>query len=126
MNHTCDVLIGTCIDFRFQEYINRWISENFPPKSFDRVAIAGGVKDLEFTVSQVEIAHRLHHIKKVVFINHEDCGAYGEENIPDKEAELLRHNEDLQTIADRVRSDLPSLAVETYYLHLNGTFEVVK
>ena len=59
-------------------------------------------------------------------INHADCGAYGEENIPDKETEFLRHNEDLQTIANRVRSDLPNLKVETYYLHLDGTFEVVK
>lgn len=34
-DHRCKALIVTCIDFRFQEYINNWVSENFPVRSFD-------------------------------------------------------------------------------------------
>jgi len=40
-NHGCEVMVVTCIDFRLQEVINNWIAQNFAPKSFDRVALAG-------------------------------------------------------------------------------------
>lgn len=117
MDHSCEAVIVTCIDFRFQEYINNWISENFHPKSFDRVAIAGGVFDFDYVAKQIEISKRLHHIKKVVLINHEDCGAYGEAGTAEK------HSADLKNATGKIKQQYPDLSVETYYLHLDGTFE---
>lgn len=116
-DHNCEAVIVTCIDFRFQQYINEWISNNFEPRSFDRVAVAGGVKNQEGILKQVEISKRLHHIKKVVLINHEDCGAYGETDTAEK------HAEDLKNAAVKIKNQYPDLEVETYYLHLDGTFE---
>lgn len=118
-NHACEAIIVTCIDFRFQEYINKWISENFAPKTYDRVAIAGGVFDSAYILKQVETSKRLHHIKKVVFINHEDCGAYGEAGTPEK------HAEDLKNASSKIKEQYPGLEVNTYYLCLDGTFEPV-
>ncbi len=118
-DHGCEAVIVTCIDFRFQEYINSWISENFAPKSFDRVAIAGGVFDLEYILKQIEISKRLHHIKKVVLINHEDCGAYGELGTAEK------HSEDLKNAAAKIKEKYADLEVETYYLHLDSAFELI-
>ncbi len=118
-DHTAQALIATCIDFRLQEAINNWIAQNFAPKTFDRVALGGGVKNLETILGQIEIAHRLHHIKKVVLINHEDCGAYGAESTPEK------HTQDLREAKAKVKQTYPDLEVETYYLHLDGTFEPV-
>ena len=117
--HTAQVLIATCIDFRLQEVLNKWISEHFPAKTFDRVALAGGVKNLDVVLGQVDIAHRLHHIKKVVLINHEDCGAYGEAGTPQK------HAEDLKAAKAKVNEVYPDLEIDSYYLHLDGTFEPV-
>lgn len=45
--HSCDAIIITCIDYRLQEYINNWVSEKFQLKTFDRVALGGGVKNKE-------------------------------------------------------------------------------
>ncbi len=118
-DHNCEAIIITCIDFRFQEFINKWVSENFSPRSFDRVAIAGGVFDFDYVLKQVGISKRLHHINKVVLINHEDCGAYGETGTPEK------HAEDLKNAAAKIKAQYPDLEVETYYLHLNGTFESI-
>lgn len=115
-DHGCEAVVVTCIDFRFQEFINNWIAQNFAPKTFDRVAIAGGVFDFDYISKQVEISKRLHHIKKVVLINHEDCGAYGETGTPEKHAEDLNH------AAAKITEQYPDLEVETYYLHLDGTF----
>lgn len=116
-DHSCDAVVVTCIDFRFQEYITNWIKENFPSQEHDRVALAGGVFGLETVLKQVEISNKLHHIRRVIFINHEDCGAYGEEGTYEK------HVADLQNAASKVKEQFSKLEVETYYLRLDGTFE---
>lgn len=118
-DHDCEAVIVTCIDFRFQEYINNWISENFSPKSFDRVAIAGGVFDFDYISKQVDISKRLHSIKKVILINHEDCGAYGEAGTEEK------HAEDLKKAATLIKQQFPDLEVQTHFLLLNGTFKLI-
>lgn len=116
-NHKAESIIVTCIDFRLQEAINNWIAQNFAPKTFDRVSLAGGVKNLDQILTQIEIAKRLHHIKKVVLINHEDCGAYGEEGAEEK------HAQDLRDAKSKIKEQFPDLEVETYYLKLEGTFQ---
>ncbi|MBI2019737.1 hypothetical protein HYS95_03680 [Candidatus Daviesbacteria bacterium] len=118
-DHSCEAVVITCIDFRFQEYINNWIAGKFSPKTFDRVAWAGGIKDSEGILKQIEISKRLHHIKKAVLINHEDCGAYGETGTAQK------HAEDLKNASVKIKEQYPDLEVETYYLHLDGTFELI-
>lgn len=118
-DHHCEAVVVTCIDFRFQEYINKWIAEKFTPRSFDRVAIAGGVFDLDYVLKQVEISKRLHCINKVVLINHEDCGAYGEAGTAEK------HAQDLKNTASKITEQYPDIEVETYYLRLDGTFEKI-
>lgn len=117
MDHNAEGIVVTCIDYRLQEYINKWISEHFQPKTYDRVALGGGVKNLETILSQIDMSVMLHHIKKVVLINHEGCGAYGEESTPQK------HAEDLRKAKEKIKEFHPDLEVETYYLHLDGTFE---
>lgn len=116
-DHHCEAIVVTCIDFRLQETIIKWLSENFQPKTYDRVALAGGVKDLNTVLGQIDIAVRLHHIKKVVIINHEDCGAYG------PEGRIDHHVRDLKQVKKQISEQFPNLEVETYYLHLDGTFE---
>lgn len=116
-DHTAEAIMVTCIDFRLQEAINNWIAQNFSPNTFDRVALAGGVKNLMTIMNQIGIAVRLHHIKKAVLVNHEDCGAYGEAGTSQK------HAEDLRNASIKIKEQYPNLGVETFYLHLDGTFD---
>ena len=78
--HFCDSAVITCIDFRFQKYINDWIAEFLKGKTHDRISIAGSSKNLDFILSQIDISVHLHDIKKVIVIHHEGCGAYGQES----------------------------------------------
>ncbi len=117
--HKCSALVATCIDFRFQNYIDDFIKKKFGNKNHDRVAIAGGVKNLDFVLVQIEISKRLHDIKEVILINHEDCGAYGQAGIKEK------HEEDLRAASEKIKSEVLGVEVETYYLHLDGTFEKI-
>lgn len=115
--HGCGAIIITCIDYRFQEYINKWIGENFLPGTYDRGAFAGAAKSLDTIVEQVGISSKLHHTKKVVLINHEDCGAYG------KEGRIDQHIKDLKKARQRITKQYPIFEIDTFYLKLDGTFE---
>lgn len=118
-NHSAEAIVITCIDYRFQEYIHNWLDKNFEAKTYDRGAFAGAAKSLEIILSQIEVAYKLHHIKKVILINHEDCGAYG------NKGHLDHHVRDLHHAAKTIKEHFPKLEIETYYLHLNGTFESI-
>ena len=116
---TTEAIIVHCIDFRLQKYLNHWLDENVGVEKYDRVSLAGGVFDFETVFKQVEIAERLHEIKKAVFVNHEDCGAYGEAGSRE------RHAADLRAAREKLAERYPNLSVELFYLKLNGDFEKV-
>lgn len=113
----CETLVVHCIDYRLQEFLNKWLAINLPTQSYDRVAIAGGVNDVFYVIRQVDVAVRLHSIERVIFINHEDCGAYGDTG----NYEL--HKADLEGAKRKIKALFPALNVKTYYLHLDGEFE---
>jgi carbonic anhydrase len=118
-NLECQTLIVHCMDFRIQKNINDWLQRRFGLSDYDRVSLAGGVLDLESVLKQVQICERVHGIRRVVFVNHEDCRAYGEAGNPD------RHAADLREAEKRIKEVLPEFEVELYYLHLTGIFERV-
>jgi carbonic anhydrase len=114
-----DAVVVHCIDFRLQKYLDPWLQKRFGYENYNRVALAGGVFDFDTISKQVEISNRLHKIKKVVLINHEDCGAYGIAGT------FERHKQDLMKARHKISTQFPNLDVEMYYLLLDGTFEQV-
>lgn len=117
--HIAEAIVITCIDYRFQEYIHNFLEKNFQPKTYDRGAFAGAAKSLNTILSQIEVASRLHHIKKAVIINHEDCGAYGTQGHKD------HHVKDLNHVKKEIQVKFPNLEVALYYLRLDGIFEPI-
>lgn len=113
--HICQSIVVSCIDFRLRKYLRRWTSNNLQG-GFDRVAVAGGVKNLPFILDQISISVKLHHIKDVYLINHEDCGAYGEIGTFEK------HTEELRNAKKIISEKFPNLKIYSYILHLDGTF----
>lgn len=116
-SHSADAIIISCIDFRFQKFIRKWIDKNLKNKTFDYVGFAGATKDLETAMKQIDIAVRLHNIKRVILMHHEDCGAYGAEST------YNRHKEDLLKAKEEIIKKYPTLNVDLFYLKLNGEFE---
>jgi hypothetical protein len=113
----CEAVVVHCIDFRLQHFLNDWLTDRFGHRNYDRIAVAGAIKNLDLAADQVEISHRLNKVRKAILINHEDCRAYGAEGTRG------RHMHDLAEAEARVEARFPDLDVETYYLHLDGTFE---
>lgn len=118
--HSCDAIVVSCIDFRFQKYIRKWLDKKMVDKTFDYVGFAGGTKDLITVLKQIAISVRLHAIKEVILIHHEDCGAYGAEGSPEK------HRHDLLKAKQAILQQYPDLHVKLYYLHLDGIFEEIQ
>ena len=117
--HITDSIVVHCIDFRFQEYLDGWLSENLGHGNYDRVSYAGSVLDFDTVFEQIKISERLHEIKQVILINHEDCGAYGAEGTYE------RHQKDLLAAKEKVLGSFPHLNVSLLYLRLDGRFEKV-
>jgi carbonic anhydrase len=116
--HTCEAVVVHCIDFRLQHYLNDWLTKHFGIRNYDRISWAGGVREFAIIQGQIEMSRRLHNVKKVILINHEDCGAYGEMGTKE------RHMSDLAYAEHAIQSSL-HLDVEKYYLHLDGEFEKI-
>jgi carbonic anhydrase len=115
MVHTCEAVVVHCIDFRLQHFLNEWLEKRFGKQNYDRISWAGGVREFAIVKTQIQMSQQLHNVKKIILINHEDCGAYGATGTKE------RHVSDLAYAAEAVKSLY--LEVEKYYLHLNGEFE---
>ena len=115
-SHNCRAIVVGCMDFRLRTGIRKWTSKL--EGGFDRLAIAGGVKNLPFVLEQVELSYKLHHICEVYLINHEDCGAYGEEGT------LKKHRQDLSFAKKIIGQKFPKLKITTLFQKLNG--DIVK
>ncbi len=114
--HECNAIVISCMDFRLRKYLRAWASSTLDTGGYDRVAIAGGVKNLGVIVDQVSLSAQLHNINEVYLINHEDCGAYG------AEGSFEKHKEDLLFAQTIIEQKFPDMKIIPLYLKLNGEF----
>lgn len=102
-SHDAEVLLVTCIDFRFIQKVMKHIDCAGLTGKFDYVIIAGAelgpVVDFpqdpkphwqKFFLDHLALSKRLHNIKRVLVLGHRDCGAY-------REFELLPKDPDPHT-----------------------------
>lgn len=115
----CDALVVHCMDYRLQKFLQPWITVRFGYDNFDIVALAGSVHDYEMVLKYVQLGVQIHSIETVCLINHEDCRAYGQAGT------YKRHKHDLMDSQAKINALFPKLKVETFYLHLDGTFELI-
>jgi len=77
-------------------------------------------RDSDFILEQLDTVHRLHGIQQIYLINHEDCGAYGPEDIPDSAEELEVHRRDLLAARRLVEQNFPEVEVLPHFMWLDG------
>ena len=119
MSHNCNNFLLTCIDFRFHKAVYEWLEKQGMLKDYDLVCLAGSQKsfldeDTQPTAfKQLDISSRLHNVKRVILIAHQDCGAYGgSKAFASLDEELKRYADDL-TLAERlIKEKFPSFEVK--------------
>lgn len=133
--HHCRACIVFCMDFRLNGALTAFLSEHKLDKDgADVIRVAGAAKSLarpndprdrDFLMQQVAASGRLHNTRQVYLINHEDCGAYGEEKVPDSDAELAVHGRDLRAGRALLQERFPAIEVLTYFMRLEGRAEPI-
>lgn len=136
MTHRCSTLLISCIDFRFQQAIDKWIRDQGLENEIDRVSIAGAAKSLarpshprdrEFILEQIEISLKLHKIKKVILLHHEDCGAYGgSAPFSSSDDETQCHGQSMTAAKRLIQSRFPSLDIDMGYGRFSNGSPVIQ
>ena len=128
--HQCRACLVYCMDFRLHEPLANFLADQkLDGDGADIIRVAGGVKSLaqpkedrdrEFLLGQLKVAYELHGVRQFYLINHEDCGAYGLENVVDSEEELATHRSDLGAAKTLLQDQFPDTEVLTYFMSLSG------
>jgi carbonic anhydrase len=131
-----EAMVLGCIDPRMQEPVRKYMAKRHLTGKFSQFVIAGAAigvvaepfKDWHKAFwDNLAATIQLHNIKRVIAINHRDCGAakiaYGEAAVATKDAETETHRKALAEFRKQVNEKQPKLGVETGLMAINGKFE---
>lgn len=133
-----DVLLLSCMDYRLVDDTERFMAGRGLRNQYDHIVLAGaslGAITDKFPAWQItfwehlKVAIDLHHIKKVMILDHRDCGAYkvvlGQDfgKMPDEETKI--HAETMLDLRRKILDKYPNLAVETFLMALDGSVQQV-
>lgn len=133
-----DALLLSCMDYRLIDDIVRYMDGRKLTNDYDHVILAGASlgaltdqrKDWNQTFwDHVDVAKQLHHIKRVIVMDHRDCGAYkvflNQDLAGDPARETAVHAEQLRMLAKMVKEKHPELEVELLLMALDGSVEAI-
>jgi len=125
-------LMLSCIDFRFVEQAHVFLARQQLSGAVDWVALGGSSlaltgfphrADARAFWDQLQLSSSLHHIREVILLDHQDCGAYAAihpEPFADPEAEQDCHARTLRRAGQQILDRNPQLSVRLYYARLDG------
>ncbi len=132
-------LVLSCIDYRVLEAERYFLSLQNLGNLYDLTALAGsslalsGVphqSDAMAFWDQLDISYRLHHIKKVIVLDHQDCAAFAYKINPqlsdDPQLELQTHQESMSRAYWAIRDKYPDLNIELYFVSLNAEVKSIE
>ena len=135
MNKKFKVMVLSCIDPRFQSIVYNYLKKRKLNGKYSFFTFAGsaiGVTAPKFRKwhktfwDNLEISIKLHKIKKLIVINHRDCGAAkiinGKKTF-DNFHETKIHKSSFTKIKRRFKNKYPNLNIETILISLNKTAE---
>jgi len=134
-----EAMVLTCIDPRIQEPVHDYLAKNHLTGQFSQFVIAGaaiGVISPAFADwhktfwDNLGVSVELHHIKKVIAIDHRDCGAakiaYGDAKVASATVETETHRVAMNEFRRQVSERQPKLAVETVLMALDGSITTIR
>lgn len=135
---TVTALAITCIDYRLVDEAVKFFDGKKLTNDYDLVALAGAslaAVSPKFPSSNtafwdhVGIAQQLHHIKKVIVVDHRDCGAfkvaYGKDYKSDPAGETAQHKAVMEQVKAKLAKTHPDLQAEFYLMAVDGKTERV-
>jgi carbonic anhydrase len=132
-----EAMVLACIDPRMQAPVFAYLMKRGLVGQYSQFTIAGaaiGVVAPKFVSwhqtfwDNLAVSADLHKIKRVIAIDHRDCGAaklaYGEAAVATPARETATHRKALAEFRRAVARHQPHLAVETGLMALDGTMQI--
>jgi hypothetical protein len=132
-----DAMLLSCIDPRMVTPVYRYMEQQGLAGKYSQFCIAGAaiaVVAPKFAAwrpafwDNAATSYQLHHFKKIIAIDHRDCGAakiaYGEDSIATPEIETRTHKTVLAEFRAAVAKHHPQLEVVTGLMALDGSIEI--
>lgn len=121
--HWCSTMVINCSDFRFAKAAQELINEKLGFKGdYDYFSIPGSIRNMlnketrKLVMDTFGISVRLHHVKRIVIVAHEDCIGYGgEEAFSSHEEEYKKITKDLKKARKLMRFRFRDLDVYLFY-----------
>jgi len=133
-----EALLLCCKDYRMVGPIARYMKARGLEGNYNQIGLAGaslGIVRPDRTHwarmfwEHVEFSLQLHRIRRVIVIDHRDCGAYrlmlGVDLKDDPPRETEVHGEHLRQLGRQIRARHPHLRVELLLMALDGSVEEV-
>jgi hypothetical protein len=132
--HCCDAVMLTCIDFRFWRETLEFVEQELGIKTFDFPSLPGSAKAINECLGENDLAMKcigvpcdLHHVKKIVIVNHEDCGAYGgSAKFETREEEQEFHEGELRKAKEKLIKKYPDMEYILIYAKLSDDKENIE
>ena len=131
-----EAMVLSCIDPRFQDLVSKQQATDGLVGKYSAFTIAGaaiGVVAPAFQAWQqtfwenLGASVQLHNIKKVIVVNHRDCGAakiaYGDAKVANAEVETETHKASLLAFRDQLKTKQPTMTVQLGLMSLDGKLE---
>ena len=129
-------MVLSCIDPRFQDLVNKKQAGDGLSGKYSAFTVAGasiGVVAPAFTEwsktfwDNLGASIQLHNIKKVIVVNHRDCGAakiaYGEAKVATPAIETATHKEALLEFKRQLKEKFPAMGSQLGLMAIDGTVE---
>lgn len=114
--HQVSTVVVACMDFRFRDDIDdpkftEAVFVAFGVEKFDEIKLAGGAKNIsspdkpgrrETVLDDIRLAVEKHRARKIILLNHQNCGKYASEGyaFTDPETERVFHEKELRLAGD--------------------------
>jgi hypothetical protein len=131
-----EALLLSCMDYRLIDETERYMTERGLKDNYDHIILAGGSLGAltdkypawgKTFWSHLDVAIQLHHIRKVIVMDHRDCGAYKvilkEDFYKDHTKETDIHSRKLKELRRQIQAKYPKLKVELLLMNLDGKVE---
>ena len=133
-----EALLLSCMDYRLVDKTEHYMVKRGLKDKFDHIILPGAAlgatsdKYADWTKTfweELELSIDLHHIQRIILLDHRDCGAYKQllgEDFAQKPAEETKtHAAQLNKLQTMIHEKYAKLEVEMLLMSLNGTVEKI-
>ncbi len=131
-----EALLLNCMDYRLVDDVTNYMRERELLYDYDQVSLAGasiGIVTTTFPAwgqtfwDHVEAAIALHQVRRIIIMDHRDCGAYklilGYNVAAEREHETKVHTRHMRALRAEINCRYPQLGVELLIMDLDGSVE---